>query len=83
MFRNILSENFDLDLVLSNSGIIINMVPNIVENKEHRSNKFVAATSCLDLLLEKFHDFKLVVNYELFEPTEARKEPESTRSTAL
>ncbi len=49
---------------------MINMVPNIVEHKEHGSNKLVAATSCLDLLSEKFHDFKLVVNYDPFEPTE-------------
>ena len=68
--ETLLPEDFDLDLVLSNSGIIIDMVPNIVELKDHGSYELVAATSCLDLLSEKFHDFKLVADYDPFEPTE-------------
>ncbi|KAL8838294.1 MAG: hypothetical protein Q9170_002191 [Blastenia crenularia] len=66
----ILPEDFDLDRLLSHSGIIIDMVPHIVQHKHSRSYELVVATSCLHLLSEKFHDFKLVVDYDLSEPAE-------------
>ena len=42
---------------------------NIVELKDHGYYELVDATSCLDLLVEKFRDFKPVVDYDPFEST--------------
>ncbi|KAI4260734.1 MAG: hypothetical protein LQ352_000126 [Teloschistes flavicans] len=66
----ILPEGFDLDRLLSDSAIMINTVPHIVEHKHAGSYELVVATPCLDLLSEKFQDFKLVVDYDPFEPAE-------------
>jgi len=41
-----------------------------VEYKYAGSYELVVATLCLDLLLENFQDFKLVVDYDPFEPVE-------------
>lgn len=49
---------------------MINTVPHIVEHKHAGSYELVVATPCLDLLSEKFQDFKLVVDYDPFEPAE-------------
>ena len=49
---------------------MINMVPHIVEHKHAGSYELVVATPCLDLLSEKFQDFKSVVDYDPFEPAE-------------
>jgi hypothetical protein len=49
---------------------MVYMVPHIVEHKHPGSYELVVATPCLDLLSEKFHDFKLVVDYDPFEPAE-------------
>ncbi len=42
---------------------------NIVELKDHGCYELLAAILCLDLLLEEFPDFKLVVDYDPFEST--------------
>ena len=49
-------------------GITINKVPYVVENQKFF--ELAVATPCLDLLSEVFHDFKLVVDYDPFEPAE-------------
>ena len=49
---------------------MINMVPNILEHKDHESFGLVVATPCLDLLSKTFHHFKLVVCYDPFEPAD-------------
>jgi hypothetical protein len=49
---------------------MINTVPHIVEHKHAGSYELVVVTPCLDLLSEKFQDFKLVVDYDPFEPAE-------------
>ncbi len=46
------------------------MVPHIVEHKHPGSYRLVVAIPCLDLLSDKFYDFKLVVVDDPFEPTE-------------
>ena len=46
------------------------MVPYIVEHTDPGSSKLVVATSCLDLLSERFRNFKLVVDYDPLEPAE-------------
>lgn len=69
---NVLGEDFDLDRFLSKSGIMIHMVPHIVEHKHSGSYELVVATPYLDLLLERVqgHGFKLVVNHDPFKPAE-------------
>lgn len=47
---------------------MINAIPHIVEHKSPGSYELVIATSCLDLLSETSHDFRLVVDYDSFEP---------------
>lgn len=89
----ILPEGFDLDRFLTNSGIMINMVPHIVQHKRAGSYELVVATPCLDFLSEKFRNFQLVVGYDPFEPPRRiyvimgfgrpREELETTRSTPL
>ncbi len=49
---------------------MINTVPHIVEHKHPGSYELVVATSCLDVLSEKFQDFKIVVDYDPFEPAD-------------
>ena len=46
------------------------MSSHITEHKHPESYEVVVATSCLDLLSEKFHEFKLAVNYDPFESVE-------------
>ena len=41
-----------------------------MEHKLTGSYELVVATLCLDLLSENFQDFKLVVDYDPFEPAE-------------
>ncbi len=65
-----LPEAFDLDRFLSDSGITINIVSHIVEHKHAGSYELVIATPCLDLLSGNFQDFKIVVDYDPFEPAE-------------
>ncbi len=48
---------------------MINMIPHIVEHKHARSYELVVATSCLDVLLKTFQDFKMIVDYDSFEST--------------
>ena len=59
-----------MDRVLGDSGIMINMIPHIVEHKDPGSYELVVATPCVDLLSEKFHNFKIVVDYDPLEPAE-------------
>ena len=66
--RGILPKDFDLDQVIQDSGITINMVPYIVKNENQRSYELVVAIPCLDLLSKIPRDFRLVVNYDPFEP---------------
>jgi hypothetical protein len=49
---------------------MINMVPHIVEHKHAGSYELVVATTCLDVLSEKFQDFRMVVDYDSFEPAD-------------
>jgi len=49
---------------------MINMVPHIVEHKHAGSYELVVATLCLDVLSEKFQNFKIVVDYDPFEPAD-------------
>ena len=65
-----LPEDFDLDQALSISDININMVPNIVKNKNHGSYELVVATSFIEKLLRRFPDFTLIVDHDPFEPAE-------------
>ena len=46
------------------------MIFKIVEHKHAESYELVVATSCLDLLSQKFQNFKLVVDYDPFESAE-------------
>lgn len=41
-----------------------------MKHKHAESYALVVAIPCLDLLLEKFQNFKLIVDYDLFEPVE-------------
>ncbi len=41
-----------------------------MEHKHAGSYELVVATPCLDLLCQKFQDFKIVVDYDPFEPAE-------------
>lgn len=49
---------------------MISMVPHIVEHEDPGSYELVVATPCVDLLSERFHDFKIVVDYDPLEPAE-------------
>jgi len=49
---------------------MINIVLYIMEHKHPSSYRLVITIPCLDLLLDEFHDFKLVVDYDPFEPAE-------------
>ena len=46
------------------------MIPYIVKHENAGPFEVTVATPCLDWLLEEFHDFKLVVDYDPFEPAE-------------
>lgn len=46
---------------------MINTISHIVKHKLAESYELVVATLCLDVLLEKFQNFKTVVNYDSFE----------------
>lgn len=45
------------------------MISYVVE-QHSRSYELVINTLCLGLLLQKFHNFKLIVDYDSFKPTE-------------
>ncbi|KAL8788260.1 MAG: hypothetical protein Q9213_001780 [Squamulea squamosa] len=49
---------------------MINTVPYLAEHKHAGSYELVVATPCLELLSEKFQDFKIVVDYDPLEPAE-------------
>lgn len=66
--RGILLKDFDLDQILRDSGITMKTVPYIVKNENQRSYELVVAMPCLDLLSKIPRDFRLVVNYDPFEP---------------
>ena len=57
----ILPEGFDLDRVLSDSGIMINTVPHIVRFKHAESFGLVGASPCISLLSEKVSGQTLTV----------------------
>ena len=46
------------------------MIPYIVEHENAGPFEVIVATPRLDWLSEKFHDFKLVADYDPFEPVE-------------
>jgi len=66
----ILPESFNLDRFLSDSGITINMVPHISKHKHPGSYGLVVATPYLNMLPNKVHNFKLVNDYDPFEPAQ-------------
>ena len=46
------------------------MISHITKHKHSEFYELVVATSCLDLLSEKSHEFKLAVDYDSFESAE-------------
>lgn len=49
---------------------MINTVSHIVKHKHAESYELIVTTSCLNVLSEKFQNFKIVVNCDSFEPAE-------------
>ena len=49
---------------------MINTILHIVKHNHAESYELVVATSYLDLLSEKFQNFKIVVDYDSFESAE-------------
>lgn len=49
---------------------MLNIIPYTVKYKHLSFYSLIIDISCLVLLLKKFHDFKLIINYNPFKPTE-------------